>query len=66
MQSKLKIVDLKALKGDVSYPPQAHFSINDWFTSKYQEEKETYLNVMFGFRSTCIRINNQIAYSSKT
>lgn len=63
MQSKLKLLDLKVLKGDVSYPPQAHFSINDWFTSKYQEEKETYLNAMFGFRSTCVRINNQIAYS---
>lgn len=61
-QSKLKLFDLKPLKGDVSYPEQVHFSINDWFTSNYQEKKEIYLNAMFGFRSTCIRINNQIAY----
>ena len=63
LQSKLNVVELKPLKGDVTYPPQAHFAISDWFSSKYQEEKETYLNAMFGFRSTCVRINNQIAYS---
>lgn len=62
-QSKFNIFELTALKGDIRYPAQAKFSISDWFSSKYQEEKETYLNSMFGFRSTCVRINNQIAYS---
>lgn len=63
LQSKLNVFELKPLKGDISYPPQAHFSIKDWFSSKYQEEKEKYLNSMFGFRSTCVRVNNQIAFS---
>ena len=63
IQTKLNIFELSPLKGDVRYPAQAQFSISDWFSSKYQEEKETYLNSMFGFRSTCVRVNNQIAYS---
>lgn len=63
LQSKLNVFKLNPLKGDITNPTQIHFTISDWFSSKYQEEKETYLTAMFGFRSTCVRINNQITYS---
>lgn len=63
LQSRLKIFELRPLKGDIVSPYRANFNITDWFSSKYQEEEENYLNSMFGFRSICVRINNQIAYS---
>ncbi len=63
MQVKLKLFEIKPLNGYIEYPPEVEFSFSDWFSSKYQEEKEAHLNARFGFRSTCIRLQNQIAYS---
>ncbi len=62
IQSNFGLFTLKPLQGDITLPAKVEFKPEDWMTAKYQEEQENYLTQMFGFRSTCIRINNQIAY----
>lgn len=37
--------------------------MKSWFSGDYQHQEEKYLNESFGFRNTCIRIHNQLAYS---
>ncbi|MBI4645358.1 MAG: hypothetical protein HY738_01900 [Bacteroidia bacterium] len=57
------MIELKPLKGDISLTEDTIFSLRGWFSGKYQEKKEKYLNESFGFRSTMVRLNNQIAFS---
>lgn len=63
IQDKLNVIKLPSLKGDISYPSDTTINPSNWFSGKYQEEKETYLNSMFGLRSLFVRLNNQIGYS---
>jgi len=63
IQDKLNYIELPALKGDVTYPEDVIVNKSSWFTSEYQEKKETYLTAMFGLRSLFVRLNNQISYS---
>lgn len=63
IQDKLNYIELPALKGDVNYPEDVIVNKSSWFTSEYQEKKETYLTSMFGLRSLFVRLNNQISYS---
>jgi len=62
-QSKFDIIKLRPLKGAIKQAVKKDFTINKWFSGKYQEQEEKYLNKTFGFRSFFIRVNNQIAYS---
>ena len=63
IQDKLNYIELPALKGDVTYPEDVIVNKSSWFTSEYQEKKETYFTSMFGLRSLFVRLNNQISYS---
>ena len=63
IQSKFNIVKLEKLKGWVNEPEAVRFSIKKWFSGEYQVKQEEYLNEMFGFRSSFVRINNQIAFN---
>lgn len=63
LQKTFRIINEKPLKGDVSSPPNVKIGIHDWFKTDYQIKKEEYLNEGFGFRSTFVRINNQIDFS---
>ncbi len=62
-QAKFNIVKLSPLKGAITEPVKNYFSVNEWFSGNYQEQKEKYLNETFGFRSFFIRVNNQISFS---
>lgn len=62
-QSSFNIVKLPPLKGAITEPVNNHFNAKDWFSGVYQEQKEKYLNETFGFRSSFIRINNQLAFN---
>ena len=64
IQNKFNLFELPPLKGDVEYPIETSINRHAWFSGKYQEIQETYLNSMFGLRSFCVRLNNQIAYSA--
>lgn len=63
VQNKLNFIPLKPLHGAIEKPVNTKLTAKDWFSGEYQEKKEKYLNETFGFRSFCIRINNQIDYN---
>lgn len=63
LQQVFEFKALEPLKGTVNNPEDATFSKKDWIDGTYQEKKEVYINSMFGFRSFCIRLNNQIDYT---
>lgn len=62
LQSQTELVYLYPLVGAIDEPKKDTFNNEDWFSGKYQEGMEKYFNESFGFRNTCIRINNQISF----
>lgn len=63
IQNKLQLLSLEPLKGDIRKPERSQFSLSRWFSGDYQIGQEKYLNETFGFRSTMVRVNNQLAYN---
>ncbi len=63
IQYNFKVLELKPLKGAITYPQDSSFTLNGWWSGHYQEKKENYINEMFGFRNVFVRLNNQLAYS---
>lgn len=55
--------NVKALKGAVVNSEPTTFSKKDWFEGSYQDNTDKYLNDQFGFRSSYVRLHNQIKYS---
>ncbi len=51
------------LAGAVETAPNTVFSIKDWFSGKYQKEKEAFLNDNFRGRAAAVRLHNQYEYS---
>jgi hypothetical protein len=68
LQDKFAFAKLEPLKGAITYPTKDTITAAGWFSGTFQEKTETFLKEMFGFRSFCVRLNNQILYSvfSKT
>lgn len=62
LQARLKWIAIQPLNGALAEPEYLRFSWNDWFASTYQEKKEQYVNACFGFRNTCVRLNNQLDF----
>jgi hypothetical protein len=63
IQSNFNFDKNEPLKGDVTIPENSDFTKEEWLTANYQHEKEEYLNSMFGFRNTLVRLNNQIDFN---
>jgi hypothetical protein len=63
VQESFNLVKERGLDGDVTVAEDVRFDPRSWFEGIYQEGKEAFLNDHFGFRNTCIRINNQVNYS---
>ncbi len=63
LQSNLKLIEEKTLKGFYIQNQDIEFKWEYWFSEKYQRQKELYLNENFGFRNTFVRLNNQILYT---
>ncbi|MFI5148226.1 MAG: hypothetical protein ACHQRM_00720 [Bacteroidia bacterium] len=63
LQQEFSLVKTKDLSGVYSKTLPEPFTINNWLDGAYQTRQEKYLNENFGFRSTCVRINNQLAFS---
>lgn len=64
IQNKIGPIDVEGLNGYYGGPPQEPvINKSDWFSSDFQEKQEAYINSVFGLRNTCVRINNQIAFS---
>ena len=63
LQARLKFFEEKPLNGALAEPEYRRSSWNHWFSSTYQKKKEKYVNACFGFRNTCVRLNNQLDFS---
>ncbi len=63
IQNKLQFADVKPLQGDIVYPKEDSLNTRTWFSGDYQAQQEVFLNAAFGLRNTCIRLNNQVAFS---
>lgn len=63
IQKNTHMIEEPPLQGSINKPPVPVFTIPAWFNGDYQKAKEKQVNEMFGFRSFCIRLNNQIAYT---
>ena len=55
----LSMVDLS---GAIVSAEDTVFSIDGWLSGKFQNKNEKYLNEKFGFRTFCVRLNNEIAF----
>lgn len=53
---------IKPLKGAFNAVPDTSFSTSGWFSGRFQEIKNDYLNQNFGLRNYYVRLNNQIDY----
>jgi SGNH hydrolase-like domain, acetyltransferase AlgX len=56
-------IEERPLAGSYSQINEPIFSLDGWFSSSFQEEYEIYFNTNFGFRSSFVRLHNQIQYS---
>jgi hypothetical protein len=63
VQSRFELISIKPLNGAFIAAADTSFSIEGWFTGKYQAKKEKYLNENFGFRNPAVRLNNQVDFS---
>jgi hypothetical protein len=57
------IVNVKELHGFYIKAENPSFSVNDWFTTNFQQKYDKYYNENFGFRSSFVRLHNQVDYS---
>lgn len=55
---------LEPLKGAIVTEKDTVFSVTGWLNENFQHQKEKYLNENFGFRSTLVRLHNQIQFSA--
>jgi len=62
-QQKLKIIEIKPLKGAVEILEQPALTKEKWFDETFQTGTETYLNQHLGFRNTLVRLHNQMLFS---
>lgn len=63
LQEKFMLFKLEPLTGAINTPEQVQFRGKEWFDAIYQQKKDEENNQTFGFRSTFIRIHNQINFS---
>jgi len=63
LQQQFGFVELKPLYGAITKEQDPCFSVESYIDESFQHQTEKYVNAEFGFRSTMIRIHNQIAFS---
>ncbi len=63
VQFKFEVFDIKPLEGDLTVAKQPEFKQEDYWTLKWQDDYNKYLNDNFGFRSWFVRLNNQLLFS---
>ena len=63
LQNKFRFADVKPLHGYVVLPKEDSLTTDKWFSGEYQLRQDSVLNVAFGFRNTCVRLNHQVAYA---
>ncbi len=63
LQQITGIIKVRKLRGTVNNTARPVFSLNDWWSGKYQEQMNKHLNDSFGFRPLFVQLNNQLDYS---
>jgi hypothetical protein len=63
IQNKFKLFTIKPLQGAITNAPDSFFSVHEWFSGNYQEQKTKYINESFGFRNLFVRMNNQLEFT---
>lgn len=63
IQFQSKVVFVKPLHGSFFKYPKPHFHITNWFNVDFQSKYDSYFNQNFGFRSSMVRLHNQVEYS---
>lgn len=63
IQESLSLFKLEPLTGAISSPELTKFQKQEWIEGTYQQKKDEENNQTFGFRSTFIRVHNQINFS---
>jgi hypothetical protein len=63
IQHSIRFANEKELRGAYIKSPAPTFSYGSWSKSTYQDSVDSYLNDNFGFRSSFVRLHNQIKYS---
>ncbi|NPD83270.1 hypothetical protein HNS38_00775 [Lentimicrobium sp. L6] len=56
-------VFVKPLEGSYTLKQKPVFIIQDWFSGEFQNKYDTFFNDHFGFRSSFVRLYNQLQYS---
>lgn len=64
VQYHFNIVNIKGLHGSFQKKKLPAFSVKDWFNNNFQNQYDNYYNEKFGFRSSFVRLHNQIEYSA--
>ncbi len=54
--------DIKPLKGAVKKVEKPELSLDSWFSGEYQLQEEDFINHNFGFRTSFVRLHNQLDY----
>src|ERR1043166_5667996 len=62
VQQNLSLFKIKDLEGNIVSTGQISFSLNDWFSSVFQINQDSYLKENFGFRKTLVRLCNQYRF----
>jgi len=57
------LVSVQGLHGSFISTKRPSFSVKDWFTTDFQQKFDNYYNENFGFRSSFVRLHNQVDYS---
>jgi hypothetical protein len=63
MQQGFELKKLVPLQGMLNEPIRPSLGVETWFKGEFQHQAETFAKEKFGFRSTFIRLNNQIEFS---
>jgi hypothetical protein len=63
IQKERPLVKVKRLHGDYVLASKPGFEWKSWFTGKFQEAFDSYLEDHIGFRPLLVRLTNQIDYS---
>ena len=63
IQQNTAVVYVKPLKGSVKKVKDPKFTFKSWFSGDYQSQKEKFINNTFGFRTSFVRLHNQLDYS---
>ena len=63
IQQNILFYEERPLKGAIVAKEKPQLTINNWFSGKYQDSLNSFLNQHFGFRNTLVRLNNQKIYN---